>query len=670
MPNWASRTRRLGGGLTAALAVTLAGAGAAHAGITPVDQIGRSVVDSDIRAPHAVVTTPDGSIYAAEFGTYTPLPGEEATARRRVLKYTPDGAGGYTRSVVVGTAGGAACPEGAPGSACGDGGPATSAPLGRLSGLAVDAQGRIYIAESFWYRVRVVGTDGIIRTVEGVPGGHLNVPEGLAYDARTDAVLVTDKRNHRLLSFKATNATSPAAWTTVAGTGRACADPATPCGDGGNASAAQLTLPGAVAADGRGTIYVADSGAHRVRRISGGRIFRFAGTGVPCDKGQACGDGGPAVDASLGRAPEIPGESDGEGPFGVATTPNGVVYIGDSDIDRVRRVLPDGRIQTVMDVEHPKALFALATPTGHDIVVPEWDNDVLSRLTGVDTDAARQPLTVVRAGTGSGTVTGTGIACGSDCAETVDFGTQVTLTAAAATGSTFTGWSGACEGTGPCTVTVDAARTATATFTKDTPPPARRLTASVTGSGTVTGAGLACGSTCSATQPDGTPVTLTAAPAAGQRFVRWTGACSAATTATCELTMSADQAVGAVFEAVPVVTPPPTEPPVVTPPVVQPPPAAALSLKGSVLGSRTVRLGRPVRLRYTLTARAALSLEVRHVRGGVQRIALGTRPAGSGTVTWSGRLHGRRVAGRYTLVLVAKAGSVTRRTSLKVTVRR
>src|SRR5207244_10475332 len=76
-------------------------------------------------------------------------------------------------------------------------------------------------------------------------------------------------------------------------------------------------------------------------------------------------------------------------------------------------------------------------------------------------------LTVSKAGTGSGTVASTpaGITCGTDCSETYLSGTLVTLTAAPDAGSVFTGWSGgACTGTGPCTVTLGAATTVTATF--------------------------------------------------------------------------------------------------------------------------------------------------------------------------------------------------------------
>lgn len=87
------------------------------------------------------------------------------------------------------------------------------------------------------------------------------------------------------------------------------------------------------------------------------------------------------------------------------------------------------------------------------------------------TTATAFPLTVTKAGTGSGTVTSSpaGVSCGTDCSEAYASGTSVTLTAAAAAGSTFAGWSGACSGTGTCVATMSAARSVTATFDATTP---------------------------------------------------------------------------------------------------------------------------------------------------------------------------------------------------------
>jgi hypothetical protein len=76
-------------------------------------------------------------------------------------------------------------------------------------------------------------------------------------------------------------------------------------------------------------------------------------------------------------------------------------------------------------------------------------------------------LTVLKTGSGPGTVTSAppGINCGSDCSEVFLEGTAVTLTAVAGTDSTFQGWSGACTGTGTCTITMNTDTSVTAMFT-------------------------------------------------------------------------------------------------------------------------------------------------------------------------------------------------------------
>ncbi|MGH2977978.1 MAG: InlB B-repeat-containing protein [Gaiellaceae bacterium] len=83
-------------------------------------------------------------------------------------------------------------------------------------------------------------------------------------------------------------------------------------------------------------------------------------------------------------------------------------------------------------------------------------------------------LTVSTSGSGSGTVTSTDgqINCGPTCSHSYAKGTSVTLNASAASGSTFSGWSGAgCTGTGSCTVAMTAAQSVTATFAAIPPPP-------------------------------------------------------------------------------------------------------------------------------------------------------------------------------------------------------
>ena len=156
-------------------------------------------------------------------------------------------------------------------------------------------------------------------------------------------------------------------------------------------------------------------------------------------------------------------------------------------------------------------------------------------------------LTVTPAGTGTGTVTSSpaGINCGTVCTANFDSGTLVTLTATPSSGSTFTGWGGACSGSSTCSLTLTAAESVIATFTAGNV--TLMVTNTGTGSGTVTSSptGIDCGQTCSASFASGTSVTLTATPDSGSVFGGWTGACTG--TSTCTLTLTSTQAVTATF---------------------------------------------------------------------------------------------------------------------------
>ena len=163
----------------------------------------------------------------------------------------------------------------------------------------------------------------------------------------------------------------------------------------------------------------------------------------------------------------------------------------------------------------------------------------------------RVTLSVVRTGIGTGSVSGPGISCGTDCSEPYDRGTSVTLTASPASGATFTVWSGCDTVSGTtCTVTMNAARVVTATFDL------QRFTLTVNkaglGSGTVTSSppGINCGTDCSEPYPSGTVVTLTATPALLNVFTGWDG-CDAVSDTTCTVTMSRARSVTASFLGVP-----------------------------------------------------------------------------------------------------------------------
>ena len=165
--------------------------------------------------------------------------------------------------------------------------------------------------------------------------------------------------------------------------------------------------------------------------------------------------------------------------------------------------------------------------------------------------AQNQTLTVTTEGSGTGRVTSlpAGIDCAPDCARGFAPGTSVALTATAAPGSTFTGFSGACTGQ-TCNVAMSEARSVTATFVL-TPPATHPVTVTTTGSGsgivTSQPAGIVCPPECSAAFPAGATVTLTAAATAGSRFVGFSGACSGQT---CTLTADAAKQVTAEFDSV------------------------------------------------------------------------------------------------------------------------
>jgi hypothetical protein len=147
------------------------------------------------------------------------------------------------------------------------------------------------------------------------------------------------------------------------------------------------------------------------------------------------------------------------------------------------------------------------------------------------------------------TKTGEGdLTCQPACGGTLASDQVVTVTATERTGSHFDGWSGACTGARPvCTFVDDARSSALATFTAGDAPTQAAVPVVVTtgGPGSVSGSGMDCGSTCTATVSAGSVVRLVARPTATSTFVGWTGDCSGA--AACELTVDGPKAVGAVF---------------------------------------------------------------------------------------------------------------------------
>ena len=214
----------------------------------------------------------------------------------------------------------------------GDGGPATSAQIFDAHGIAFDASGNLYIADTNNWRIRKVSISGIITTVAGKgtegfsgDGGAATsaelYPWGVALDPSGN-LYIADGRNYRIRKVSTSGII-----TTVAGKGTKGFS-----GDGGPAGSAELGFTGGVALDSAGNIYIADGGNNRIRKVStSGIITTVAGKGT---KGFS-GDGGPATSAELGS------------PSGVAVDSTGNIYIDDENNDRIRRVDTSGIITTV-----------------------------------------------------------------------------------------------------------------------------------------------------------------------------------------------------------------------------------------------------------------------------------------------------------------------------------
>jgi sugar lactone lactonase YvrE len=208
----------------------------------------------------------------------------------------------------------------------GDNGAATTAKLNSPLGVAVDVAGNCYIADTYNHRVRKV-SNGVITTVAGNGTGgfggdngpassaELNPPLGVAVDS-AGTLYIADSYNNRVRKV------SNGVITTVAGTGTQ--------GDNGQATTALLNRPEGVAVDSAGSLYIADTGNNRIRKVANGVITTVAGTGTPGFNG----DYGPATSAQLNY------------PYGIAVDSVGNIYIADTGNNRIRKVA-NGVITTV-----------------------------------------------------------------------------------------------------------------------------------------------------------------------------------------------------------------------------------------------------------------------------------------------------------------------------------
>ena len=212
----------------------------------------------------------------------------------------------------------------------GDGGPAVSSVLNEPRGVALDLAGNLYIADTFNYRVRKVDArTGIISTIAGSgPSGYvedgkpatssaLNIPMGLAFDTEGN-LYVADTQNHLVRRIDA----STSIITTFAGRWSYMTPVPGYSGDGGPATAADLSFPTSLVFDRDGNLLIADNWNGRIRKVekSTGKISTIAGGG------SSSADGINATSATLGNV------------YAVAVSASGDILLTATNYNCVRKI--------------------------------------------------------------------------------------------------------------------------------------------------------------------------------------------------------------------------------------------------------------------------------------------------------------------------------------------
>jgi uncharacterized protein (TIGR03437 family) len=378
----------------------------------------------------------------------------------------------------------------------GDGGPGTQARLSSPGRLAVDSTGNVFFMDGGNLRIRKIDSkDGKISTV--VHEINLSVGSGFAMDPQANLYFVIYNATTVMMAPAGADA-----GTIFAGNGISAFG-----GDDGPATDAKMSNVDGLAVNQSGDLFVADSLNHRIRVVPAGSgvIRTVAGSGPAGTSGGGfSGDNGPALNALLRLPSDVAiGPSghiffpDQNGlviraltlasapvPVITAVQPNAGVLgqtialqIGGSNLGGVAGVeFSPGDGITVTNVRASASsvtasvVIASNASTGARQVALLYSggkSNSLQFTVNAFPNTSNFTLTVMRTGTGSGLITSSpvGINCGNTCLAAFAGGTSVTLSPLPSSGAAFGGWSGACSGSGSCTLVLDANKTVTATFT-------------------------------------------------------------------------------------------------------------------------------------------------------------------------------------------------------------
>src|SRR5579883_3165522 len=298
---------------------------------------------AQLNNPNAIARDAKGNLYISDLGNYVV---RRIDANGQITTFAGNNTFGFS----------------------GDGGPAYLAALSTVDGIAIDASGNVYLADTLNSRVRIVTKDGNISTFAGngsrgysgdggpAVNAQLYYPSGVAVD-KNGNVFIADYGAGVVRKVAPSGTISTFAGNRGGIFGAAL-------GDGGPASAALLSLPFSVVADGGGNVYIGDLGSGRIRRVDTNNVITSVATSVQAENfaldssgaiyysnynnstvvklypggtslwiagdGQPgySGDGGPGTGAQLNA------------PYGIAVDNSGNLYVADSANAVIRELSP------------------------------------------------------------------------------------------------------------------------------------------------------------------------------------------------------------------------------------------------------------------------------------------------------------------------------------------